>query len=157
MWGHTEDFVARALPLVAEDSLDAALRSLLGEVQLVFVTRPDTVSQAVSLWKAVQTEEWRDGQGSGHEAEYSFAAIDFLVRQLRDQNEAWREWFAGSGRQPHTVTYDELDADPRGTATSVLSLLGLAADVPEPPLERQSDNRSERWADRYRADAGEAG
>ncbi len=36
---------------------------LLGDTHMVFVTAADRVAQAVSLWKAVQTQEWReDGQ-----------------------------------------------------------------------------------------------
>ncbi len=156
MWGHTADFVGRAAPLTGRDDLKGVLDALLGEVHFVHVSRPDTVAQAVSLWKAVQTEEWRDGgNGSDDSAqpEYSFAGLDHLRRQLEHQDAAWREWFAERGAEPLRIDYDELEADPRGAARSVLELIGVDADVPEPPLKRQGDERSERWAERYRAEA----
>ena len=155
MWGHTADFVARAAPLTGRDDLKGTLDALLGDVRFVHVTRPDTVAQAVSLWKAVQTEEWRDAGGESAQPEYSFAGLDHLRRQLEHQDAAWREWFAEEGVEPLQIDYDELEADPRGTARSVLELIGVDGDVPEPPLKRQGDERSERWAKRYRADAGE--
>ena len=39
----------------------AVLETLLGDVRLVYVTRADKVAQAVSLWRAVQTQSWRSG------------------------------------------------------------------------------------------------
>ena len=154
MWGHTEDFVARAHPLTGENTLQGALVALLGEVRLVFVTRADTVAQAVSLWRAVQTEEWRDGSGTPGEAEYSFGGIDHLVCQLRDHDEAWRHWFAEEGWSPHVIAYEELNADPRAVAEGALEFLGLPGDVPDPPTSRQGDDRSARWIERYRSEAG---
>ena len=154
MWGHTEDFVARVSPLTGADSLQGALVALLGDVRLVFVTRADTVAQAVSLWRAVQTEEWRDGSGGSGEAEYSFEGIDHLVRQLRDHDEAWRHWFAEAGWSPHVIAYEELNADPQAVAEGALKFLGLSGDVPDPPTSRQSDDRSARWIERYRSEAG---
>jgi LPS sulfotransferase NodH len=57
MWGHVDDLLDRAHELegVAPDAdLHATLRALFGEdLRLVFVTRPDKVAQAVSLWRAV--------------------------------------------------------------------------------------------------------
>jgi len=157
MWGHTEDFVGRATPLTGREDLKGVLDTLLGEVRFVHVTRPDSVAQAVSLWKAVQTEEWRDGNGvgAGAQPEYSFAGLDHLRRQLDRQDDAWREWFAEEGIDPLRVDYDELDAKPRSAARSVLEVIGVEADIPEPPLKRQGDERSERWAERYRAEAAE--
>ena len=156
MWGHTEDLVGRAAALTRRDDLRGVLDELLGDLHFVHVSRPDTVAQAVSLWKAVQTEEWRDGNGAeSAEPVYSFAGLDHLRRQLEDQDRAWQTWFAQEGIAPLTIGYDELDADPRAAARAVLDLIGVEGEVPEPPLQRQGDERSERWAERYRAEAGE--
>jgi trehalose 2-sulfotransferase len=154
MWGHAADLVGRATPLTGREDLKGVLDALLGEVRFVHVTRSDTVAQAVSLWKAVQTEEWRDGKGGDGSSppEYSFAALDHLRRQLEHQDAAWRGWFAEEGVEPLHIGYEELEADPRAAARSVLKLIGVEAEVPEPPLRRQGDECSERWAERYRAE-----
>jgi LPS sulfotransferase NodH len=158
MWGHVDDFVARAraLPGLADADLDAALGALLGDAALVHVTRSDTVAQAVSLWRAVQTESWRSGARAGSECiAYVFEGIDHLRRQLADHEAAWDRWFARCGRPVYEVAYEDLGEDPRGTTAEVLRALDLpVADIPAPEMRRQGDARSVEWAERYRAEAG---
>jgi LPS sulfotransferase NodH len=158
MWGHVGDLLGRAEELdevPPSPDLDATLTALLGDgLRLVYVTRPDKVAQAVSLWRAVQTQTWRAGRGTpADQARYSFAGIDHLVAQLEDHDAAWRAWFAQTGRTPHTVVYDDLAADPPGVVGGVLRFLGLPDDdLPAPATERQGDARSLEWADRYRTE-----
>jgi LPS sulfotransferase NodH len=161
MWGHVDDLVARARAVdgLGHADLAAVLRALLGEVRLIFVTRPDKVAQAVSLWRAVQTQSWRaeepgggEEPGADDEPAYSFAGIDHLVGLLEAHDAAWRAWFAAQGTDPLVVGYDDLEADPAATVALVLGALGLdAAGIALPALRRQADERSARWADRYRA------
>jgi len=158
MWGHVQDLLARARALDAMPSnadLDTVLTTLFGEdLRLVFVTRPDKVAQAVSLWRAVQTQSWRAGDSAtADEAQYAFGGIDHLVHQLEDHDARWRRWFADHDRVAHEVSYDDLAADLPGTIAGVLDALGLpSADVPAPATSSQSDARSREWAERYRAD-----
>jgi LPS sulfotransferase NodH len=158
MWGHVDDLLSRARELdgVGEAAgLVEALRALLGDgLRIVFVTRPDKVEQAVSLWRAVQTRAWRDGDGTApREARYAFAGIDHLVAQLAEHDERWRRWFEAMGRSPLEVRYDALAADPPGTVAAVLEGLGLPADgVPAPATRRQGDGASREWAERYRVE-----
>ena len=59
MWGHVDDLVARAreLPGLAGADLDDGPATRCSTIsELIFVTRPDKVAQAVSLWRAVQTQ-----------------------------------------------------------------------------------------------------
>jgi trehalose 2-sulfotransferase len=157
MWGHVEDFVARTGALLGEPGIDlgAALRRLFGDADLVFVTRPDKVEQAVSLWRAVQTESWRSGARPAAECSaYVFEGIDHLRRQLEEHEAAWQRFFAGHGCPVYEVSYDDLRDDPRGTTAEVLRALGLpAGGIPDPETRRQADERSAAWADRYRAEA----
>ena len=95
MWGHVEDLLVRARELggLAGADLATVLHALLGDVRLVFVTRVDKVAQAVSLWRAVQTQRWSaaaDAPRRPHDAVYSFAAIDHLVARLQAHDAAWR-------------------------------------------------------------------
>jgi LPS sulfotransferase NodH len=156
MWGHVDDLLARARPLDGLDGADLAgvLGALLGEVRLIFVTRADKVAQAVSLWRAVQTQSWRAGEPAAQdEPEYSFAAIDHLVGVLEADDAAWRAWFDAASTDPVVVRYEDLEAEPAGTVTSVLGALGLdAREVRVPGLRRQADERSAQWAAHYRAE-----
>lgn len=157
MWNHVDDLLLRARELdgLAGADLDTVLHRLLGDgLRLVYVTRPDKVAQAVSLWKAVQTQTWRAGhEKPAEQAVYSFAGIDHLVAQLTEQDAAWRAWFQRHGHEPHVVSFDALSADPRGVIGGVLEAIGQPLDdVPAPATRRQGDERSERWVQRYLAD-----
>lgn len=160
MWGHVEDLVTRArqLPGQAEASLEQVLATLLDDPQLIFVTRREKVAQAVSLWRAVQTQSWRAGDASKAEAPvYEYAAIDHLVSQLESDERSWKEWFARTGQRPFVVTYDQLEAAPAETVATVLHALGLPdASVSVPRLSRQRDDLSAAWVERYRQERGEA-
>lgn len=159
MRGHVADLLARARGL---DELDAhaglasVLRVLLGDVRFVFVTRADKVSQAVSLWRAVQTQRWRADAGAPptpHRAVYCFAAIDHLVGRLEAEEAAWRAWFdampAGPGR-PLELAYEAIEADPHAAVEQVLGFCGFAGvPIGEPPLRHQRDAQSRAWVARY--------
>ena len=160
MWSHVDELLARARRLdgLAGADLGEVLRVLLGTVRFIFVTRADTVAQAVSLWRAVQTQSWRAGEPpTRDEPAYSYAAIDHLVALLEAGDAAWRAWFAAEGADPVVVPYDELEADPTATVGAVLGALGLDPHgLTVPGLRRQADERSARWAARYRAERAAA-
>jgi LPS sulfotransferase NodH len=162
MWGHMWDLLERAHDLDgvgAAADLDQTLRALFGDdLRLIYVTRPDKVEQAVSLWRAVQTQTWRAGRGvSSDDARYAFAGIDHLVGQLEEHDAQWRRWFEAHGRTPLQISYDDLAADPQTAIGAVLRHLGLPADdVPAPATERQGDARSRAWAQRYRTERAAA-
>ena len=148
MWTHLLDLADRL-----GRPADAALPSdRFPDPSYVHVTRGDKVAQAVSLWRAVQTRAWRAGdvkeEGS---AVYHGGAIGHLATQLAEQDEAWRGWFAANGIRPLTIAYEDLAGDAEATTASVLDHLGVGpAAIPAPPLRRQGDDRSARWAERYR-------
>jgi LPS sulfotransferase NodH len=154
MWGHVGELLARTRELdgLSGGDLETALRTLLGEPRLIFVSRADKVAQAVSLWRALQTQSWRAEDAADHaEPRYAFAGIDYLVEQLRSDEVAWRDWFARSGLEaPVEVSYEELDAAPGHTVAGVLEALGLGeVSAPAPPLSRQRDELSSAWIERY--------
>jgi len=131
------------------------LRERFPDPRYVHVTRRDKIAQAVSLWRAVQTRAWRAGEVTETEngdAVYHAGAIGYLAGQLSDHDDAWRAWFSANRIEPLRVVYEELAADTSGVTAEVLEDLGVGpAEVPEPPLRRQGDDRSARWVERYRA------
>jgi len=161
MWGHVVDLLAhaRALDGLAQADLLTALRVLLGDVRFVFITRADKVSQAVSLWRAVQTRRWRADAGAPprpHDASFHFAAIDHLVAQLDADEAAWRAWFdampAGPGR-PLELSYEAIAADPHAAVEQVLGFCGFSGvTIGDPPLRHQRDAQSQAWVARYLAE-----
>ncbi len=121
------------------------------------ITRQDKVRQAVSLWKAVQTQSWKREAGaadrSAVEPVFSFRAINYLVRLLTAHDASWDAYFLGLGYEPLKITYEELAESTDGVIRRVLAHLG----IPEPPelsvhqaptLSVQADEISEEWVSR---------
>lgn len=159
MWNQTPLLLerARALPDRSDDGLLAAIRDVVGsDPFLVYVHRPDKVSQAVSFWRAVQTRVWRGRPDPGRDerALYHAGAIAHIVTMLRRQDEGWRSWFTEEGIAPLEVPYPVLWRNLTHVVTTVLEALGQDPRLAPPPvLERQADQRSDEWVERYRSDA----
>jgi trehalose 2-sulfotransferase len=139
------------------------LATLFDDPRYVWVRRRDTVRQAVSLWRAMQTQFWRANEEppvsrpGAPEPRYSFAALHHLARMLRDDDAAWERFFTARRHPVLVLTYEELAADLLGMVRRTLGHLGVAP--PEGPLaaprqmRRQSDELSERWVETYARDA----
>ena len=163
MWNQTPLLLNRAkdLQIRSGDGLLAAIRDVVGEEPLlIHVHRPDVVSQAVSFWRAVQTRVWRGRPDPIRDARavYHAGAIAHVVTMLRAQEEGWRTWFAEEDIKPMEIPYPVLWRNLTQVVASILEALGLDPQLaPRPVLERQADQRSDEWVDRYYADAGKHG
>ena len=143
MWAYLGDFLSHGTP---EEQLGEPLR-------WVYVEREDKLEQAISLWRAIQTSQWR-AEDSAERAEPVFdaPAIAHLKQRLESQAERWRGWFADRGTEPLAIAYESFIEDSHATVCRVLEHLGLPTDVPipEPPMRKQSDGLSAKWAERFR-------
>ena len=163
MWNQTSLLMQRAegLPDRSGTGLMSAIRDVVGsDPVLVHVYRPDVVSQAVSFWRAVQTRVWRGRPDPVRDAraEYHAGAIAHVVTMLRAQEDAWRAWFAEEQINPIDVSYPVLWRNLTEVVGTVLEALGLDPRLaPAPVLERQADQRSDDWVERYRRDAEREG
>ncbi|CAM2961231.1 trehalose 2-sulfotransferase [Skermania piniformis] len=159
MWNQTALLQqwAAELPDRSGSDLRSAIRDVLGDdVLFVHVTRPDVVHQAVSFWRAVQTQTWRAPRErrADTKARYHAGGIAHLLQVLRNQERSWREWFTEAGITPMRVNYRDLAADTTAVVAAVLAALGQdPALAPPPALERQADVRSNSWVERYLVEA----
>jgi sulfate adenylyltransferase subunit 2 len=128
------------------------------DVHWVHVSRNDKLAQAISLWRAIQTSQWRaeDRDASSGEPVYHQGAIAHLKRRLEEHDRSWDAWFAERGIEPHRVAYEDLSADAHAAVRGVLEHIGAATDatIPDPPLRRQADGRSKEWAERFLEESG---
>jgi len=163
MWNQTPLLMQRADGLSDRSGtgLLSAIRDVVGsDPVLVHVYRPDVVSQAVSFWRAVQTRVWRGRPDPVRDAraEYHAGAIAHVVTMLRAQEDAWRAWFVEEDVTPIEVSYPVLWRNLTEVVGTVLDALGLDPRLaPAPVLERQADQRSDDWVERYRRDAEREG
>ncbi|HUB72642.1 MAG TPA: Stf0 family sulfotransferase [Solirubrobacteraceae bacterium] len=159
MWGYLGDFAAllRGIPGMGERPLPELLARAFPGLRYVRITRENKVRQAVSLWKAVQTQRWKreEGEQEGRAPQplFSFRAVNFLVRQLTAHDASWDAYFLGLGYEPLKVTYEELAESTGAAIARVLEHLGIpapAAPAVEPPrLSVQADELSEEWVRRF--------
>lgn len=163
MWNQTSLLQERAagLPGRTGEGLRAAIRDVIGsDPVFVHVYRPDVVSQAVSFWRAVQTRVWRGRPDPERDsrAVYHAGAIAHIVTILKEQENGWRNWFAEEQIDPIDVAYPVLWRNLTSIVATVLEALGLDPRLaPAPVLERQADQRSDEWVDRYRVEAEKLG
>lgn len=159
MWGYLGDFadLLRGIEGMESRPLPELLERAFPGLRYIQITRQDKVRQAVSLWKAVQTQAWRQESGAPNSAEssepqFSFRAINYLVRLLTAHDASWDAYFLGLGYEPLKVTYEELAEAPEPVVRRVLDFLGIPApdDLPlaAPRLSIQADSVSEDWVRR---------
>lgn len=162
MWSYFRDFVRLARR--SSGRWDVPPCEVPGSVlpnlrRFVWIRRRDTVRQAVSLWKALQTQQWRRDSdhdiGGSRGLRFSFPAVDHLKRRIDEHNVAWQSFFDGCGAEPLKVVYEDLVEDYEGTVLRLLG--GMGVDVPEgfaieaPGMKRQADEISEEWVGLYSA------
>jgi LPS sulfotransferase NodH len=170
MWGYLDDFIShvRQISHYRDMAVPDILSAVFPNLQYILVTRNDKVRQAVSLWKAIQTQTWRidaheqartksnkQPAYSEQELVFNFAAIDHIVQRITEHDAAWRQYFACTNIQPFTVVYEELVHTYQETAIALLKYLRIP--VPDHltfaprTMQRQSNALSEEWVQRYRA------
>ena len=162
MWAYFRDFVRLARRRGLQDVRPCGVpAAVLPNLQrFVWMRRDDTTRQAVSLWKALQTQQWRkdsDEDVRGRGLRFSFAAVDHLKLRIDEHNAAWRSFFESCGEEPLEVLYEELVADYEGTILWLLE--GIGVPIPErfavvaPKMRRQADDLSEEWVRLYNESA----
>jgi LPS sulfotransferase NodH len=151
MWAHLADLADRLEAADAHELVDA----LFDTPSLVWVRRADTVRQAVSLWRAMQTQSWRaENATATGEPRYSYPALRHLVDLLAAHDAAWERFLAPAGARVLALTYEDVAADPAGAVRRTLAHIGVDAEPGAvPATRRQADERSDAWAERYARDA----
>jgi trehalose 2-sulfotransferase len=158
MWGYLGDFaqLLRGIEGMAGRPLPELLGRAFPGLRYIQITRQNKVRQAVSLWKAVQTQAWKREPGEEVERSvelvFSFRAINYLVRLLTAHDASWDAYFLGLGYEPLKVTYEELAESTDAVIRRVLAHLGIPApeglSVEAPRLSVQADEVSEEWVRR---------
>jgi trehalose 2-sulfotransferase len=157
MWSSMDGLVSRLRGITSRSG--AGDLDLLDEVfprlRFVWVRREDTVAQAVSWSKAIQTGHWHhwDPPSLG-EPRFDADAIDLLARELAVHDEAWHAWFGRNRIDPLELRFEELVEDKDGVVRRLLAELSIDfppnATVTEQTV-KTGDSINEDWALRYRA------
>jgi LPS sulfotransferase NodH len=156
MWGYLGDFaeLLRGIEGMGGRPLPELLARAFPGLRYIQITRENKIRQAVSLWKAVQTQAWKAGDEVERSVElvFSFRAINYLVRLLTAHDASWDAYFLGLGAEPLKLSYEELAESTDAVIRRVLAHLGIPApgdlSVGRPKLSVQADAISEEWVRR---------
>ena len=143
----------------------AFLEQLLPGATYVRIIRLDIDRQAVSLWFAAAGGTWSVAAGDAADTgrgdvAYDFVGIDQCRRTIENAELHWDRLLRHNGIEPLTVVYEQLAASYGDVLDGVLAVVAPERlDTPraEPTTRRLSDDRSERFVERFVAERAERG
>ena len=159
MWGYFDDVIAklRSISDYAESPLATLLPTIFPNLHYIWIKRKDKVQQAISHWKAIQTNIWVWSTDElpmlVRQPVFDFAAIDHLVQEIIAHESAWQHYFETCSVQPFTVIYEDLAQAYEETALHILQYLYVSYPenlvFAERNLRKQADALSEEWVQQY--------
>jgi LPS sulfotransferase NodH len=162
MWGYLDDFVwhLHTIPQYRGLETPELLATIFPNLHYIVMLRRDKVRQAVSLWKAIQTQAWKEEDESlpkdkhpSWKLMFHFDAIEHLKQQLEGHEAQWQRYFVEIGVQPFTVVYEDLVNAYEQTAIDILHYLKVPLlEHPvfgERRMKQQADALSEQWVQQY--------
>lgn len=156
-----------ALPGEADWTDRRAWESFFPNCTHFLLTRRDKVDLAVSWWRAIKSGEWHrpnrieptaygrppEPHAPPAEDDYNYEAIDHLVAEATEREEAISDQLERWSIKPHIVIYEELIERFEFTVRRVLTILRLdtAPDlvISRPAFAPLADSISASWRDRY--------
>lgn len=131
-------------------------------VKFIHIKRQNTVRQAVSYCRAIQTNEWASThEGSGGQPSYDFELILKLKRRVENENNKWEHFFDKHGIRPLRISYETMQSQVWVAVEETFRFLDLPwenrwANL-NLTLEKQSDEINDDWVSRFQADLKSAG
>lgn len=151
-WGQLE-FMARECHPTGDS--DAILERYFPAAKYIQLIRRDRRGQAISLYRALATNEFRRRSGvvnrqiTGPDPEFDSHAIRQLEGRLDRQEAAWCESFRRRRITPHLLEYESLVNHRSEEVARVLDFIGqepaAAFAIPETQLLRQADSKTAEW------------
>lgn len=148
--------VKGALDVLAPLSLAGEIPDHIADWRFVYLTRADTVKQAISHFAAELSGSWRSTKEGValDEDDYDAERIAELVNRHVTSNARWEDLFSAHGVRPFRVTYEKLSEDVTGTCAAVAKFLDIKADpIPldkKAPLAKQATYVNAAWEARFR-------
>lgn len=131
---------------------ESAAQYLKGYDKHLLLIRRDKVAQAVSLYRAINTQIWSSEDTAYLDAgatvrnqpvEFNVTRIAELLAFLIKEEEGWRDYLKTNNLPFVEFFYEDFLADYSGASLALLKQLGFnlkAEDLPSPQLEKQSSH-----------------
>lgn len=130
-------------------------------LRVIYITREDTLGQAISMSIALATEQWTSNlvARSDTKPRYDFQQLNDLIAMFRQANIYARLVLEAFDLPWHEVRYDELTADMEATVHRVAAWLGLSIKewvIAPPRIAKQASALSDSFRARFLADIRKA-
>jgi trehalose 2-sulfotransferase len=136
----------------------STISQIFPDIHYVYLNRTDTVRQAISWHRAIETNEWFrlanecPSNGDAWDSP-DFQQIRWLEDLIIDHQSKWHDFFAASNISPFKMDFDEFIARPDDAVRETLRYVGadypLELPIPAGDIQRQSDARTDRWVRGY--------
>ena len=144
---------------LARVGLEVSWTRNLPELRFIHWRRRDLLGQALSLYRASQTLQWRSTLETLGEVDYDGAAILETLKLVALQDARWEVFFARNGIAPLRLVYEDAMEDLQGAVDAVAALVGLDGPAPIDPelieLGIQRDDTTSAWRARFLREFGD--
>jgi LPS sulfotransferase NodH len=132
-----------------------AFQQLLQESELIYLSRANKISQAVSYFLAEMTGQWISEDPPirrRDEVEYDFARIREIHQFLTKQELGWRDIFAAMSVAPYNIEYPSYCANPGATLRGIGALMDITMEGARllTSMVEQKGTDNARLSDKYR-------
>jgi LPS sulfotransferase NodH len=145
MLPHRNNF-ALSMGFEREDSTEFA--RIFPKAKWLNIMRRDKIGQAVSFWKAKETNQWRQtGSEESSEPKYNFAAIRKCYFEILAHDMLWQDFHEIAGTDVHHIIYEDFLGDVNGELANLLDFyaqhrLNNDPGKPQSALKQQRNDHS---------------
>lgn len=162
MWAHLKHFRAATLGDQPQSTTDAQLlRQVFGaDLRCIWARREDKLRQAISMWKAKQTNIYNSIQSSAsqrpepaNQPEFDYDEISKIVARFEKEDAAWQNFFEENAFPYQAVTYETFVDRYQEETRELAEFLGI--DVPDDfkvaptTYTKLADSTNDDWYQRY--------
>lgn len=140
----------------------AIISGFLPNPTFVFLRRQDQIRQAVSLYRAVETQKWRKfadrtSRRDPIEPPHDFHRIFRVLATIQLHNAHWLDFFRANEAPCYALNYEDLDQAYEPTLARFFAAIGRpGARIAPPRLRKQADAHSEKLVRQFIADVHKA-
>ena len=128
------------------------------ETKLVVLKRRDTLAQAISWVRGIQTKQWTSRNTKNGKEAYDFPAICRAYFYISRSYQYWDAYLGVNQYDFDSFVYEDLLPDPAGYLESLTEFLDVNYEGEwETELRIQRDNKTNDWLERFREDVKKQG
>ncbi|MEL6403327.1 MAG: Stf0 family sulfotransferase [Chloroflexota bacterium] len=131
------------------------IRTFFPNIKFIYLTRRNKVAQAVSWWKAAQSDHYHTSVGEDtpdFEMKYDADAITHLFQEAVMEECAHQAFLTKMNAIPLTIVYEDYIQDMPATIARIIDFLGIEDDYTfhPPQIKQMADDITAEWIERYR-------